>query len=404
MFRDRQTAGRRLGHALVAQGVEADVVLGLPRGGVPVAAEVALALGIPLDAIVVRKLGAPLHHELAMGAVGESGVLVLHDSVVRSFAISSDEIEAAADRERAEVERRSHRLRSSRRRISLRDAAVIVVDDGIATGSTARAACLVARAQGAAHVTLAVPVAPQGWEREMDDAADEYITLETPFDFGAVGSAYHDFDQVPDDEVERLLRQPVGQLLVADDARGVVLFAHGSGSSHASPRNRHVARILRHHRLGTVLVDLLSPAEAADRALVFDIDLLGTRLTSMIQWVRARPDCRGLPLSLFGASTGAAAALRAAADARTHVAAVVSRGGRPDLAGEALSRVTAPTLLIVGGLDHAVLTLNKEAAERLHCEHTLSIVPGATHLFEEPGTLDEVAVLAADWFTRHGSR
>lgn len=404
VFRDRATAGRELGRALIQRGQHADVVLGLPRGGVPVAAEVALALGAPLDVIVVRKLGSPGNPELAMGAVGEDGALVLHDSIVRALDIASDEIAATAARERGEIGRRVERIRRRHPRRGLRGARVVIVDDGVATGSTARAACSVARAHGATHVTLAVPVAPIGWESDMDGAADDYVALVTPSNFAAVGSAYRDFDEVPDTDVDRALDQPIGEVIVPDDAHGVVLFAHGSGSSHASPRNRHVARLLRHHRFGTVLVDLLSPPEATERDKVFDIDLLGIRLTSLIEWVRRRPDCRGLPLSLFGASTGAAAALRAAADSRSHVAAVVSRGGRPDLAGEALTRVRAPTLLIVGSLDTAVLAVNRDAASRLHCEHALAVVPGATHLFEEPGTLDEVAVLAATWFERFGGR
>jgi putative phosphoribosyl transferase len=386
------------------RSTRADVVLGLPRGGVPVAAEVALALGAPLDVIVVRKLGTPGQRELAMGALGEDGIRVVHDEVIRALGISADDIAAVERRERAEVEARTLRIRTHRPRIDLRGRHVVIADDGLATGSTARAACLVARAHGATHVTLAMPVAPVGWDRELGDTADEYVAASTPAEFSAVGNWYHDFSEVPDEEVTLTLHQPTGQLLVPEAARGVVVFAHGSGSSHSSPRNRHVAGILRHRGFGTVLIDLLSPEEERERANVFDIELLGERLAWTIDWVRRRPDCESLPLSLFGASTGAAAALRAAAENPAVVSAIVSRGGRPDLAHETLGRVEAPTLLIVGALDTAVLQLNRDAAARLRCDHALAIVPGATHLFEEPGTLDEVAVLAADWFERFGSR
>lgn len=191
-----------------------------------------------------------------------------------------------------------------------------------------------------------------------------------------------------------------GDLALPALPRGIVLFAHGSGSSRKSPRNRMVAGVLQRAGLATLLFDLLTPLEALDRANVFDIDLLAHRLLEAIGRVQEEPNLRDLPLGLFGASTGAAAALLAAA-AEPAVRAVVSRGGRPDLAGEALGRVRSPTLLIVGGRDEPVLELNRMAAGRLAGPHRLVIVPGATHLFEEPGALEQVAALARDWFTEH---
>ncbi|MFJ8686458.1 dienelactone hydrolase family protein [Micromonospora wenchangensis] len=190
-----------------------------------------------------------------------------------------------------------------------------------------------------------------------------------------------------------------------DDATGVVLFAHGSGSSRHSPRNVAVARVLQRRRLVTVLVDLLTAEEDAVDARTaqwrFDIDLLAGRLTGTLDWLAAEPTLGRLPVGLFGASTGSAAALVAAAARPQRVAAVVSRGGRPDLAGPALSGVRAPTLLLVGGLDDQVITVNEQAAEVLAAPHELRVVPGAGHLFEEPGTLDQVADAAAGWFTHH---
>ncbi len=196
-----------------------------------------------------------------------------------------------------------------------------------------------------------------------------------------------------------------GNLGVSADARGVVLFAHGSGSGRHSPRNRYVAQVLRKAGLATLLIDLLTAEEEEvdlrTRHLRFDIGLLAERLVGATEWLERNPDTQNLRVGYFGASTGAAAALVAAAEHPEPIGAIVSRGGRPDLAGPALPRVTAPTLLIVGGNDFPVIGMNQEAMEQLRTEKRLEIVPGATHLFEEPGALEEVARLAADWFVRH---
>jgi putative phosphoribosyl transferase len=192
-----------------------------------------------------------------------------------------------------------------------------------------------------------------------------------------------------------------GDLTVPGGAAGIVLFAHGSGSSRLSPRNTSVAAVLNGAGLSTLLFDLLTPDEADDRAKVFDVDLLAKRLLLATGWVRRQSSIAPLPLGYFGASTGAAAALLGAADLGEGVAAVVSRGGRPDLAGLRLHDVVAPTLLIVGGRDRQVLELNRQAARLLRCPHGLVVVPGATHLFEEAGALERVAILARDWFRDH---
>ncbi len=193
-----------------------------------------------------------------------------------------------------------------------------------------------------------------------------------------------------------------GELIVSPSARGVVLFAHGSGSSRLSPRNTYVAKVLQQHGIGTLLFDLLTQDEDQDYQTRFDIALLKRRLLDATAWLQARPDTQALRLGYFGASTGAAAALQAAAEMGNKIAAVVSRGGRPDLAGDqALSRVGAPTLLIVGGADYGVIELNQQAYARLNCEKKLTQVPHATHLFEEPGTLEQVATHATDWFAQH---
>ena len=196
-----------------------------------------------------------------------------------------------------------------------------------------------------------------------------------------------------------------GDVTVPEGAQGLVMFVHGSGSSRFSPRNRTVADSLVRAQLGTLLLDLLTePEERTDAVTAefrFDIPLLAERTTGVVDWVGVSPSLRSLPLGLFGASTGAAAALMAAADRTQLVRAVVSRGGRPDLAGPALDRVVAPTLLIVGGNDDAVIDLNRDAYDRLRGERHLEIVPGATHLFEEPGALGKVGHFAAAWFVKY---
>jgi putative phosphoribosyl transferase len=210
---------------------------------------------------------------------------------------------------------------------------------------------------------------------------------------------------------EQLVQVPAGSvtlegnLTLLEESRAIVLFAHGSGSSRHSPRNRYVARVLNEAKLATLLIDLLTLHEevvdARTAQLRFDIDLLAERLVDATDWLTQFPDTKHLRIGYFGASTGAAAALAAAAVRPDAVRAIVSRGGRPDLAGAALTRVQAPTLLIVGEHDDQVVQLNRQALTQLRCEKRLVIVPGATHLFEEPGALDEVARLARDWFQRH---
>jgi putative phosphoribosyl transferase len=214
-----------------------------------------------------------------------------------------------------------------------------------------------------------------------------------------------------DDNLERTISIPAGRVTlegtlgIPNRASGVVLFAHGSGSSRFSPRNRYVARTLRDAGLATLLLDLLSPTEEevdeVTRHHRFDIPMLADRLVVAIDWLAAEETTATLGVGLFGASTGGGAALVAAAQRPERVGAVVSRGGRPDLAGEALSRVEAPTLLLVGGGDEVVITLNEDARSHMHGDVRLEVIPGATHLFEERGTLEQVAAAAADWFLRH---
>jgi putative phosphoribosyl transferase len=435
MFRNRVEAGRQLAEHLLHLKDQDVVVLGLPRGGVPVAHQVALALDAPLDVIVVRKLGVPYQPELAMGAIGEEGVRIIDPHIVSMAGVSAEELAEVERVERAELDRRARLFRGGHPREPLQGRVAVIVDDGIATGSTARAAAQVARELGAARVVVASPVAPGEVRARLGGDADEVIVVETPEPFYAIGQFYLDFSQTADEEVTAILARagptveagsvpppmsaddppPIdqdvsvavggadlgGHLTVPDGSTGTVLFAHGSGSSRHSPRNRHVAEALNRAGLGTLLFDLLTPAEESDRTNVFDIGLLARRLVEGTGWLTRLETWPPQPIGYFGASTGAAAALWAASELGEDVSAVVSRGGRPDLAMQHLAEVRSPTLLIVGGLDTVVLDLNRAAQAAMSCENRLDVVPGASHLFEEPGALDRVASLARDWFVTH---
>jgi putative phosphoribosyl transferase len=418
------------------------LVLGLPRGGVPVAYEIAKALHAPLDIFVVRKLGVPGYEELAMGAIASGGMRLLNDEIVHALAIPNEQIEAVVARERQEIERRERTYRSDRPPFDVRGKTVILVDDGVATGATLRAAIAALRARAPAKLIVAVGVAPPETCETLEAEVDELVCLLKPDPFWAVGLWFADFAPTTDEEVRTLLAQaddllrtakgeqtmttptmterPIehssvqiaaggvtlaGDLSIPEGAQGLVLFAHGSGSSRFSPRNRFVAQMLQAGGLATLLFDLLTTGEEEidirTRQLRFDIDLLAGRLVAATDWVLRRPEAQQRKLGYFGASTGAAAALIGAAQRPEVVAAVVSRGGRPDLALAVLGQVKAPTLLIVGGNDRPVIQMNEQALAQLRTEAKLEIVPGATHLFEEPGTLEAVARLARAWFQHY---
>ncbi len=434
LFQDRTDAGRQLALQLVRYRTAAPVVLGLPRGGVPVAYEVARALDAPLDVCVVRKLGAPMQPELGLGAVAEEGAFFLDRDLVDRLGVSTEELTTLIQTQRAEVADRVRRFRRGAPPLDVRGKTVLVVDDGIATGGTARAAMQTLRERGAGRVVLVAPVGASDSVDALRDVADEIVCLHSKDDFSSVGRWYDDFEPTTDDEVVALLdraraeRDPAtrprseerayahvarnvsipveagvveGTLSIPPNARGLVIFAHGSGSGRRSPRNQYVAGVLQNAGFATLLFDLLTEEEeridAQTGELRFDIDFLASRLVVATDWALQDPQTRAFGLGYFGASTGAAAALVASVQRSRHVHAVVSRGGRPDLAAAWLSRVRAPTLLLVGGNDADVVDLNQQALDMLTCEKRLEIVEGATHLFEEPGALEQVANAAARW-------
>ena len=420
-FRDREAAAAALADALHHYRGTHPLVLAIPRGGVPLGRVVADALGGELDVVLVRKLGAPHNPELAIGAVDALGHVVL-DPDARLTGADDAYIADETARQRAVIAARRRAYAADHAPIAVPGRTVIVVDDGLATGATMRAALLAVRAQHPAQLVCAVPVAARDSLEAVTRLADDVVCLATPEPFHAVGLYYRDFPSVEDDEVMRVLGAPgkraravarhvvipvergevEGDLTVPPSPRGLVVFVHGSGSSRGSPRNRAVADALNARGIATLLFDLLTPGEDADPEARFDIALLTQRLGTVLEWVGEQPALATLALGLFGASTGAAAAIRVAAHTGTGIAAVVSRGGRPDLAGEdALAALGVPTLLLVGGADQEVLALHREAIALMGDAATLEVIPRATHLFPEPGALEAVASEAGEWFLRH---
>ncbi|MFX0541460.1 erythromycin esterase family protein [Roseovarius sp. S4756] len=425
-FKNRSDAGREIAGLLASLELDNPLIYALPRGGVPVAVEVAKALGAPLDLLLVRKIGAPGNPEVALGALveGADEQIVINEDVRRLSGADDAYIAKAVADQRAELERRKALYLGNRTRLDPRRRTVVVVDDGLATGATMKAALIGLKRFGPNRIVVALPVAPKSALQEIYDQADDIICVHPVSEFRGVGAFYQDFHQLSDEETVSLLKAApagtdaksphlyrrqvaipplglTGDLTVPRDPKGIILFAHGSGSSRLSPRNTYVADQLNSHRFATLLIDLLTPDEGQDRRNVFDIPMLADRVLEASIWITSEPDLEDLPLGLFGSSTGAAAAFVAAAELRGRIAAVVSRGGRPDLAMDYLPQVQAPSLLIVGGEDHDVIRLNKQARAVLGCPKQLEIVPGAGHLFEEPGALDAVIGHASDWFKTH---
>lgn len=434
-FRDRSEAGRRLARSLMRfKGRDDVVILALPRGGVPVAFEIAQAIDAPLDVLVVRKLGVPGHRELAMGAVADGGIVIRTEEVIQQAGVSQQEFDAVLEEELRELRRRELAYRGDRPEPNVRGRTVLLIDDGLATGSTMKAAIQALLQLHPARIVVGSPVGAPAAVDDLRNYADEVHCPVQPSPFYAVGQSYVSFRQTTDQEVRDLLararapepvsaavtrERPVrfqaggvtlhGDLTIPQNASGLVVFVHGSGSSRHSPRNRFVAHELRQGGLATLLFDLLTEDEEQvdlrTRHLRFDIDLLAERLVGATDWLLQQRETRDLPIGYFGSSTGGAAALVGAVQRPDRIAAVVSRGGRPDLAGDALPAVRAPTLLIVGERDQTVLALNRQARRRMtSAEVDLETVPGATHLFEEPGTLQAVAGRARTYFAEQFER
>lgn len=421
-FVDRLEAGNRLAETLSSLRGQHPLVLAIPRGGVPIGRVIADALDGDLDVVLVRKIGAPGHEEFAVGAIDESGLVQVADYAAD---VGADEryIEREAALQLERIYQRRQLYSPYRASLDPKGRVVIVVDDGLATGATMRAALVAARRREPLRLICAVPVGSPRSLTTLQGIADDVVCLLAPEDFRAVAQFYEAFPPVEDREVIDLLkrRHPAapaeavsqamqfsvdgltleGGLHIPAHARGLVVFAHGSGSSRWSVRNRHVASVLQQHGMATLLFDLLSPQEDEVTSERFDVLKLARRLATVVQILKRTTQLEHLPIGLFGASTGAAASMMMAAEHPDLIRAIVSRGGRPDLAGrERLTLVRAPTLFIVGGADTPVIDVNRAAMAAMRAHAELTLVPGATHLFEEPGALERVAALATSWFSR----
>jgi len=466
LFRDRHAAGLALAQALIPTITQSlqhaaarhgnstgPVVLGMARGGVEVAAPIARALGAPLDTFIGRKLGVPGLEEVAFGAIAEGGGAPVFDDVYGFIGLPRTVVRAVLAHEQREVARRVIRYRDGLSLPPLTGRTVIVVDDGLASGATLRAAGIALRKFKPGRLIAAVPVALVAGKQHAAATFDVVVALATPEPFGTVSDWYHEYDSVGDAAVRTLLGRralvaggdashatthaetvvtistvdagPTTEIVVAiptGDAgpttemagdlghagnakppRGLVIFAHGGGSSRGSYRNRYLAARFRLAGWATLRVDLLgaSECEADARGDVrFDIALITRRLLAATKWCIDTRAPGSERIVLFGASTGAAAAMGVAAELPARVAAVVARAGRIDLAREALGRVRTPTLLVVGSADDETLQRNRESASHLGGPVTLRVVPGAGHSFEEPAALGHVGELVTAFLAR----
>ncbi len=430
IFESRQQAGSLLAarlEKLITKNRDNVVILALARGGVPVANEICHAYHLPLEVLIVRKIGHPRQPEYGIGAITEGGYHWLNSEAIDLAKVDTTYVEQIIQRESREIERRIGLYRRGRSLPDLAGKLVILVDDGLATGVTARVASHFVKSQGAAKVVLAVPVCSERNCERINDEVDELLCLERPSGFESVGQFYREFGQLSDADVMKFFpvacrpqkvseprntepQQDVIIQLGETESRGIVnlpkklkgfvVFAHGSGSHRMSPRNRSVAEHLANQGIGSLLFDLLTPSETQERDNAFDIPLLAKRLIGATLWVKQQDFSEGVPIGYFGASRGAAAALWAAAELGPQISAVVSRGGRPDLAMNRLPDVTAATLLIVGDLDAEVVGLNRLALSHLSNAH-MTLIRGATHLFTEEGTLEKVWEEAAAWFAKY---
>lgn len=402
-------------------------MIALDSQSVPVARHVSERLNCELDVLVVADVHDPQDSQDlpdpsgVIGAVTEGGVSVVDRIVCGNRRVDPATLEIAIHRGLSEASRRALVVRGGRALIELRSRPVIIVDDRIESAMRMSAAISALRRSGVNHVVAAAPIGERTAVENLQIAADEVICpIVVADDHNGDRSStdwYEEPESVTDSDAAAMLRmatrqevvievgdphgrgwQVQGTLAVPRAARGVVIFAHGSGSSRWSPRNCEVAASLNDAGFATLLFDLLTEEEGTDRVLVFDIEYLAERLIAVVDWCAGDDRLRHLPIGVFGASTGAAAALIAAARRPDPIRAVVSRGGRPDLAWESLPQVDAPTLLIVGGDDEQVLKLTEQVLAQFGGLVRLEVVPGATHLFEEPGALEQVSLLAGSWF------
>jgi putative phosphoribosyl transferase len=423
MFTGRGAAGKILAERLRPLVGTDPVVLGLTRGGVPVAFEVARALAAPLDVVVVSRLVVPWQPELAMGAVAEGGVRIVDNRLVEAATVSPQDVDVVGRQEEIRLRERVEHLRAGQPPHLLGGRTVVVVDDGIDTGSSIRAACQAARNGGAARIVVAVPVSSPEGLRSVSTVADEVVALKVPADFLGVGRWYLDFCETEDEEVAAFLRaaesarapvvtvrpaSPVrsqellltagsatlaGRLSVPMGARELVIVAHDSSRQRCSSRSRFLSRRLTDSGLATLLVDLLTLEEETHGNRFLAIDLLADRLQAVTRTFEADFD----RIDYLADGVAAAVALAAAALPDAHLHAVACLGGRPELVAR-LGAVQAPVLFIVGEADSSVLRVSQQALLKLTCPHRLAVIPAAGPAFSEPGALPSASDELCAWF------
>ncbi|MBC7537653.1 MAG: phosphoribosyltransferase [Bacteriovorax sp.] len=426
LFHDRRNAGILLANKISQIPLDKNntIVIALPRGGVPVAFEIAKKLQIPLDIILVKKIEAPNLPELAVGAVSEDNEIFYNEDLIERLGYETSDLQPFKDHAFKELQKISTSLRREYPSIPLIGKDIILVDDGIATGATIKVVIQLLKKKKVGKIIVAAPVSSQKALNELGKQVDMVEVIMAPPVLNSFGEWYEDFTQVETEEVIDMLSEfssfqtnvnseeviikdsnisLSGNINRTDKIKSWIIFAHGSGSSHKSVRNVNVAIELTKAGHATLLFDLLTLEEDA-YSNRFNIPLLSKRLLLATRWLmKSKYYQEGTPIGYFGASTGTAAALEAAAKSTEQnlIYAVTSRGGRPDMIDKkTLGTIYIPTLLIVGEEDIEVIELNKIAAESLpNCR--LTIVPCATHLFEEPGALAEVTKLAIEWFDGH---
>jgi putative phosphoribosyl transferase len=452
MIQNRSSAARDLARALLKYRKQPNVVvLAVACGGVPVAAGIARELHAPLDLMLVHKLGTPAHGEVAMGAVASGGVRLVNRQIVRALEVSPQELECMAARVGTELEQCLAGFRGTRGLPALEDRCVILVDDGVSTGSTMQAAIAALRARAPARIVAAVPVGPVEAISQLRREADEVVCLATPTPFGSIGRWYEEFPEVSAEEVRRLLAErwdeeerrasagcvrprqvypePIAQtptarvrsassvrlhsgtgllegtLVVPDPVQGLIVVVKGSAADPFNSRACAFAELLEEHGYATLQFNFLgTDEERADPVrdeVRSDVAQIAERLGRVLDWVAHEPHVQELPVGIFATSVGVAAALRLTAERPAAAAAIVSLSGRPELAGAFITKVTAPVLYLLGGHDERALALNVEAAVRMRTPHRVEVVPGAGALFDEPGKLAQAATHAAAWFERH---
>lgn len=420
LYADRHDAGRRLAALLHDRRFEDPLVIGIARGGMPVAAEVARALGAPLDIVIVRKIGVPWNPELAIGAVAEGELVMVDEQAAAQLHLSAQEVDAAVARALEELAAAIARLRRGRPRIGVRGRSVILVDDGLATGRQAQAAIAALRSRGALHITLALPVGAPESVQALSHSVDEALCAATPQHLRAIGDWYEDFRPTSDEEMLALLCEHAGaarrsaligsaapkasgELVVPWSApgHGVIVFAPADRAPAEADLAAHLAMALQHAGFATLTLAGARSDRAQPQDARRDVQRTAQLTREATDWLRSQPESARLPIGYLGSGTAAAGALVAASRLRSAVGALVAYAPRLELTGGAIALLEAPTLLIVPEQDRELIALCHAAREAMQCESRVALAPGRSPLALAESAREPLAALIIDWFARH---